>query len=527
MSRLRNRNDAKGKLNELMLGWSLAGNTWPAHFRVEGMDPESTAVACLELLGDEEYLRIATDAHAMVDVLTTTLHADGLLANTTDVWNVHWTSNDDSVGSIGDHEMLTGVKDLNSDADIMFQTVSTSEFVGVSAKYGTSRHTSIRNPGIGWIASRLGIVEEVDRLVTSHEEALRDLGWTGTHQENHERFKSDRSSPESLAAIELSLEKRKHAARLIETALLRLDDWNLREFVRDVVAPITVHTHYRTHSRPTRTGTDHTVQHSQEAAVLALNRFDRVWVEFSRGICVVVKGHNVEFDDEETLLVLQVKNQSGPVKGWCGNVRAPMLKEKRRARRVLHAFDLDDTLFWYEDEEAAKVDVVDTDGNVVDRLSPSRYNGYVMPEGCRYSYEEFMDPDLFLRTARPIHRMLDRLNRLVAAGKDVVIVTARHNFRDKDRLLDGLGRWIHDVSKVHLHRSGRDKLPGDSTADAKRKTFVRILTEGRYDEVHFWDDDERNLERVRSIEEELPVRVHANKVTFNRRKGTVLVRKWK
>jgi hypothetical protein len=518
-------------MNELMLAWALAGNTMPMHYRRDGYTPEEVYQSCSTTLGPEDTLTITNNAYDMSRVLIGTLVQDGVMANTTDIWNVTWTSNEDSEGSVGDHERLTGIKDTNSDADVMFQTVSNQEFIGISAKYGTSKNITLRNPGKALLEVMLSI-GDLDHYKRGHDELIawtfqdRVTGELPSVKELHEKYKAERDQPWAKQMERSSLEYRKRIAGAIRDRLVGWSSDEVKGFVLQLCANETVFRHYRTHTRPRRDGgVDHHVSqvdaHSRERA----EAYDGYHVRSGDSTTVSIYARNVEHDVVEVVATLGIKSRSGPMTGWNGTFTAPMLTDRRRKKKVVVCFDLDDTLFWYPDEEAPTVTVRDPDGNVVDNLPPSVYNGHRLQPGHFYTYEGWTSADDFRRMARPVQKVIDKLKSFLAKGHHVCIVTARHDFDDKELFLTTLADHGIDVSRVHVHRSGRIKGRHESTAAAKRRYIEEHLVEVvTADEVHLYDDNADNLREFSSIPGVVTVPVQ---VRFNRKTGKASWRRFK
>jgi len=122
-------NDDKGKLHELLLAKHLhPDKQLPEHFRAEGPEAEEKGHAgspqgvhdkLMNKVGPEAYNEIDSHAKQTAKALTDEMKANGVTSNKAKIGSVHWTSNRDRPGAKGDHEKLTGVKDVNSNADLM------------------------------------------------------------------------------------------------------------------------------------------------------------------------------------------------------------------------------------------------------------------------------------------------------------------------------------------------------------------------------------------------------------------------
>lgn len=202
-------NDDKGKLHELLLAKYLhPDQTLPSHFRAtspeakskgHGGSPEGVHDKLKAKIGDEEYAKI--DAHAKETAKSTIaqLKSEGHLHSNSVVGNVHWTSNRDREGAAGDHEKLTGVKDVNSNADLIL-TLHDKQgkiigYHGVSAKYGTNKEPNYKNPGTDSLEKMAGLREgRIAEIMKPHHHYMEKLGYNGTIDQRHAQYKVDNMS---------------------------------------------------------------------------------------------------------------------------------------------------------------------------------------------------------------------------------------------------------------------------------------------------------------------------------------------
>ena len=520
--------DAKGKLHEVATLYAFSGNVWSntLHYRPEGQSPFDTFNICANTLGHDLTVRIMDDSYGAFLNIVETLHADEVLAATNAYWDATWTSHEDSLGALGDHERFTGIKDINSDADIMVRTVDGP--LGISLKYGASRNPNLKNPGKPLIEEMLGI-EDLDRHRIEHDALLIELGFTGTAAANHETFKAERYSPRSLAAVKSSLAYRKRIAAEIRKALGRMDSEAVKKFVLDLCANPTIFKHYRSHTRTKDDDTHHhvadVIKHSHECA----DRFDDWHVDADQNsMAVTIKATQREYGTVEVTAMLQIKNQSGPMKSWNGAIMAPMLNERKRPLKVMNTYDLDDCLFWYPHDECAQVHLYKNDGTFIRKLTPHEYASYRRADDERYDYAEFRDSQLFINTARPIWKIIEALKRNVAAGELTNILTARHEFDDWDKVRWLLDFYEIDSKKVQIHSAGKLTKHGDTTALAKKRKFVELIAENKVDVVKFWDDSMDNIDNFWCLGYDHPElalkKLEARHVTHNPKKGTTKVR---
>jgi len=98
--------------------------------------------------------------------------------------------------------------------------------------------------------------------------------------------------------------------------------------------------------------------------------------------------------------------------------------------------------------------------------------------------------------AQPIKKNMLHLEKAAASGNDVWVLTGRKGGGEED-----ISRFIHTHSGVSVPRE-RVICVGDwggETHRNKAKAFLnRIIPHSSYDEMHFYDDDQRNLDEVKS-----------------------------
>lgn len=183
--------------------------------------------------------------------------------------------------------------------------------------------------------------------------------------------------------------------------------------------------------------------------------------------------------------------------------------EQQNDKGTLYAFDIDGTL----KHPTARVGVNDASGTRVKTLDHHEYNTYKLPPGHSFDYREFSSAEKF-EESQPIGPMLTiakKIQQNMGPKSRMVFITARKDFDNREQFLDqfrkhGLNMDHTDPRGIHVHRAGRLPLP---TAEAKLHHFRQHLDSGRYHAVHFWDDDDRNLELFSKLKQEYP------KVSFN------------
>jgi hypothetical protein len=174
-------------------------------------------------------------------------------------------------------------------------------------------------------------------------------------------------------------------------------------------------------------------------------------------------------------------------------------KVNRTESTELVIFDIDDTLL----HTTAKINVV-KDGEIVTSLTNQEFNNYELKPGEEFDFGEFRNARKFEEESVPIGPMLDKLRGDLAAGKNVVMLTARADFDDQKTVWRTFKRHGIDINKdVHLFRAGNQ--PGGASPAAKKAIHVRDwLNDGRFKKVVMYDDSEKNLTVFKSLQKEFP-----------------------
>jgi hypothetical protein len=212
--------DDKGKLHELLLAKHLHANKQlPEHHRSESENEEhaGTPVQVHDRLkkkiGDAAYNEIDSHAEQTANQLKKHLQDQGHIGNGTHIGNVHWTSNADKANVAGDHEKTVGVKDVNSNADLIVtlhdKDGKTVGHHGVSAKYG-SNEPNYRNPGLDSMEKTAGLkTGSLKALTDNHHKHMENLGYNGSADQRNIQYKIDKMGIDKARA-----EHAKHQAIL-------------------------------------------------------------------------------------------------------------------------------------------------------------------------------------------------------------------------------------------------------------------------------------------------------------------------
>lgn len=179
--------------------------------------------------------------------------------------------------------------------------------------------------------------------------------------------------------------------------------------------------------------------------------------------------------------------------------------------RTLVAFDLDDTLFWYKDEEdtdhwyPAKIDVIHE--GYVKRIDRFEYYTYELKEGESFWYGEFENADRFRFSARPVKLMVDSIKQIVDNdyhGYEAAIVTARGNFTDMEAFKDVLREHGIDPDKIKLVMCGEYHAEFKNSPERKVHGFKQMFGKEPPDSVIFFDDQPNNLRAFLGMTEDYP-----------------------
>lgn len=188
------------------------------------------------------------------------------------------------------------------------------------------------------------------------------------------------------------------------------------------------------------------------------------------------------------------------------------MERKDPTSTILHAFDLDETLF-HHDHSKVKVHVNDEHGKRVESLTNQEFNTHKLKPKHSYNFDDFRSTHIFKQSAHPIHKMIKKLKAIHKNNKNVEIVTARSDLDDKKGFMDALGKHGINTREVHVRRAGN--TPG-TPGEAKRKVISNLIKKHGYKKVHLYDDSEMNLQHFASLKQDHPdVELHAHHVHYN------------
>jgi hypothetical protein len=161
-------------------------------------------------------------------------------------------------------------------------------------------------------------------------------------------------------------------------------------------------------------------------------------------------------------------------------------------------FDIDDTLVHTQ----TKVHVI-KDGKVIKSLNSHDFTHYKLQPGESFDFGDFANAREFFINAKPIIPMMNQLKRDIATGNNVVMVTARSDFNDRELFLDTFRKYGIDMDKVHVYRAGNmvGKIP---TEERKKIIIKNLLDKNNYTKTIMYDDAIPNLHAFMSLKKEYP-----------------------
>lgn len=197
-------NDDKGKLHELLLAKYLHPESrLPDHHRSESENedhagtPQQVHDRLMNKVGGAAYKEIDSHAQQTAKSIKQHLTDHGHINNADGhhIGNVFWTSNADKPNTAGDHEKTTGIKDVNSNADLIVRLHDKNGkpvgHHGISAKYG-SQEPNYRNPGLDSLEKMSGLASGTfAKHMDEHKKRMDDLRYSGSADNRNYQTKID------------------------------------------------------------------------------------------------------------------------------------------------------------------------------------------------------------------------------------------------------------------------------------------------------------------------------------------------
>jgi hypothetical protein len=170
----------------------------------------------------------------------------------------------------------------------------------------------------------------------------------------------------------------------------------------------------------------------------------------------------------------------------------------------LTIFDIDDTLF----HTTAKIAVL-KDGKKVKDLTNQEFNTYKLKDGEEFDFGEFKNAEKFYKESKPIQKMLDTAKAILRRVENkpdsqVVIITARNNFDDKNLFLKTFKKHGLNIDKIRVERAG--KINDVGQPDLKKYIIIyNMLKTKQFSRVRLFDDSMANLKAFLKLQKEFPM----------------------
>jgi FMN phosphatase YigB (HAD superfamily) len=170
----------------------------------------------------------------------------------------------------------------------------------------------------------------------------------------------------------------------------------------------------------------------------------------------------------------------------------------------LTIFDIDDTLF----HTTAKIAVL-KNGKKVKELTNQEFNTYKLQDGEEFDFGEFKNAEKFYKESKPIQKMLDTAKAILRRvekkpDSQVVIITARNNFDDKNLFLKTFKKHGLNIDKIRVERAG--KINDVGQPDLKKYIIIyNMLKTKQFSRVRLFDDSMANLKAFLKLKKEFPM----------------------
>lgn len=360
-------NDDNGKRNELELCKNAHPNgNLPDHFRARSDDPvhSGTPKQVFDKLSKKmdpaKKKAIAIHAKETFDQVKKKIR----LPKGHEITGAYWTSNRDTEKTKGDHEKLTGIKDVHSNADLIViskhPTTGATAHHPISAKYG-SHPPAYKNAGLGALEQHAAHAPGTySNIVKEHHSAMDKLGYTGSKDTKHAQYKLDavelmaqqkaheasgskkefkpkgKLAKRAHTAEQSSIAARTKIARLHETGLHGTEPNTpagnkkrhdrLSSLIRSQVSPPTHLPHLIAHSKTNANGKREShVEYADTVADNHLNQFEHgsFHVKPGNGITATIYGKHKLTGKIQPAASQVFKTSSGPLRGMVGSFKLP------------------------------------------------------------------------------------------------------------------------------------------------------------------------------------------------------------
>jgi len=164
--------------------------------------------------------------------------------------------------------------------------------------------------------------------------------------------------------------------------------------------------------------------------------------------------------------------------------------------RKLIFIDIDETLIFSK----ARIYVREVNTNkIIRKLSNMEFNNYQLKENEYFTFEEFSNSELFIKTSIPNIKIIELAKKLYEEGNEVCLLTARADFDNKTNILNffkdfGIKVGHYKNGEIHIIRSGNYKFIDNV---ARRKSYIidKILRKRKneFKIIEMFDDSISNL----------------------------------
>lgn len=195
---------------------------------------------------------------------------------------------------------------------------------------------------------------------------------------------------------------------------------------------------------------------------------------------------------------------------------------EEKNNKSIHFFDMDETLFTH-DHNKLRVHVKDQNGKRTRSLTNQEFNTHTLPANHSYDFSEFRSSRTFIKSAKPIRKMIAKLKEIKNNGAKTAILTARADLDDQPKFAHHMNKFGIDIQDTHVHRAGN--LSG-KPADNKAEVVRQLVKKHGYNKVHLYDDSEENLNKLLKLKKEFPeVEFHAHHVQHDSETDDVKITK--
>lgn len=184
------------------------------------------------------------------------------------------------------------------------------------------------------------------------------------------------------------------------------------------------------------------------------------------------------------------------------------LEEKARGTRkksTVHAYDVDETLFAHGKGKKpnVQVHVKDESGKRVQSLSNQEFNTHKLKKGHSYDFGEFQSAKKFRETSTPNKKVVKHIQKKVARGENVHLITARSKFDDPKEFHGHLKKHGIHVPMKNIHYTGGMK--GGDIGNKKVAVANAIAKKHDASKVHMYDDAAKVHKSFEAEKKEKPV----------------------